>query len=349
MSGTRKFVSLGMFIIDEFTFLDVTGKPTGRTLSPQEDLFFLPSLLFQIGGAGTYANIGARIWLPAGEIGMIVDKGVDLPQEFDAALRVYGEDMWFFRAQPDAGTTRALNAYKGDHRNFQYLTPRIRITPRDLAGTTLFRPITLHFICSPTRAAVIMSQVAEVEGWHPISIYEPIPDRCIPEELSALRDVLPLISVLSPNAEEALGLLSIPLPVTKSRVELACQTFLDSGVGPGGAGWVVIRSGSMGAYVASRSHPGIWIEAYWGTEERVIDVTGAGNSFLGGLAAGLTLTNGDVFEAAFHATVSASYTVEQFALPQITRTSGDVRNEEWNGDSPWGRLQELKARCASDR
>ncbi|KAI0254290.1 Ribokinase-like protein [Lactifluus subvellereus] len=320
MSGTRNFVSLGMFIIDEFAFLDAAGKPTGRTLPPQEQL-------------------------PASEIGMIVDKGADFPREIDAALRTYGEDMWFFRNRPGADTTtRALNKYMGDYRNFQYLTPRVRITPHDLTGTPLFRPATLHFICSPTRAAVIMSQVAEVEGWSPLSIYEPIPVRCIPEELPALHDVLPLISVLSPNAEEALGLLSVPLPPTKSSVELACKTFLDFGVGPGGTGWVIIRSGSMGAYIASRSHPGSWIDAYWTTEERVVDVIGAGNSFLGGLAAGLTLTNGDVFEAAFHATVSASYTIEQLGLPRVSRASADVRNEEWNGDSPWTRLQELKAR-----
>jgi sugar/nucleoside kinase (ribokinase family) len=128
----------------------------------------------------------------------------------------------------------------------------------------------------------------------------------------------------SPNAEEALALLSIPSPPTKSSIERACEAFLDFGVGPSGTGWVIIRSGSMGAYIASRSRPGAWIDAYWRTDERVVDVTGefpmgtlcrvdqrliswpalayvlvlnrgAGNSFLGGLAAGLALTNGDVF------------------------------------------------------
>lgn len=61
--------------------------------------------------------------------------------------------------------------------SFQYLTPRIRITPCDLADTPLFRPMTLHFVCSPTRAAVIMSQVAQVESWSPLTVYEPIPVR----------------------------------------------------------------------------------------------------------------------------------------------------------------------------
>ena len=39
MSGSRKFVSLGMFIIDEFAFMDAAGKPTGRSLSPQGGSF----------------------------------------------------------------------------------------------------------------------------------------------------------------------------------------------------------------------------------------------------------------------------------------------------------------------
>jgi hypothetical protein len=49
---------------------------------------------------------------------MIIDKGLDFPQEIDAALRTYGESMWFFREQPDAATTRALNTYTGDHREY---------------------------------------------------------------------------------------------------------------------------------------------------------------------------------------------------------------------------------------
>jgi hypothetical protein len=53
--------------------------------------------------------------------------------------------------------------------------------------------------------------------------------------------------------------------------------------------------------------------------------------------------------AALFATVSASYTIEQLGLPRITRPSSDVLNEEWNGDSPWRRLQELTARHANNQ
>lgn len=80
----------------------------------------------------------------------------------------------------------------------------------------------------------------------------------------------------SPNAEEALSLLSMPQPPTKKSIEEACQKFLNFGIGHEGRGHVIIRSGAMGAYVASRDKPGQWIEAYWRTNDasRIGDVTG---------------------------------------------------------------------------
>jgi hypothetical protein len=59
--------------------------------------------------------------------------------------------------------------------SFAYLTPRIRITPKNLTNTKLAQPAVLHFICSPARAASILSEVREVDGWFPTTIYEPIP------------------------------------------------------------------------------------------------------------------------------------------------------------------------------
>lgn len=81
----------------------------------------------------------------------------------------------------------------------------------------------------------------------------------------------------SPNAEEALGLLSIPLPVTQAKIEEAATKFLGYGVGDNGHGSVIIRSGALGAYVMSRTTEGRWVEAFWGPNDlhRVVDVTGA--------------------------------------------------------------------------
>ncbi|KAL7282156.1 hypothetical protein ACG7TL_003625 [Trametes sanguinea] len=340
--NAREFVSLGMFIIDEFSFADEHGNPTGKTQPPQ------------IGGGGTYATIGARIWLPPSSIGMIIDRGNDFSPQIQQALDAYGPDMWLYRDNPNRGTTRAINSYRGETRGFDYLVPRIRITPRDLHGTKLERARMIHFICSPTRANAIMSEVKADKDWHPTTVYEPIPDRCIPEELPALKEVLPDLNVLSPNADEALSLLSMPLPPTRELVEEACRRFLDMGVGPNGTGAVVIRSGAMGACIAQREQPFSWVDAYWsgpGSSSKVVDVTGAGNSFLGGLGAGLALTNGDIWEATLYASVSASFIIEQEGLPRLTHAVDETGRqvELWNGDSPQRRLKELQDRLATTK
>lgn len=169
-----------------------------------------------------------------------------------------------------------------------------------------------------------------------------MPDCCVPAELPSLVEVLPSISVLSPNAEEALGVLSVPLPVTQAKIEEAAASFLDHGVGENGRGSVVIRSGPLGAYVASRATKGRWVDAFWGPNDlhRVVDVTGAGNAFLGGLGAGLKFTQ-DVYEAALYASVSASFVIEQEGLPSI---EPDDRSWKWNGDSAQRRLSNLRNR-----
>lgn len=80
----------------------------------------------------------------------------------------------------------------------------------------------------------------------------------------------------SPNAEEALSLLSIPLPPTKTMIEKATDDFLGIGVGKDGSGWVIIRCGALGAYMKSRATMGQWVEAFWAEDvDKVVDVTGA--------------------------------------------------------------------------
>ncbi|CAE6419714.1 unnamed protein product [Rhizoctonia solani] len=340
----KHLVSLGLFILDEFEFLDVMGKSAGKTISTQ------------IGG-GTYTAIGARIWLSASEIGQIVDRGFDFPATVQQELDHYGSEMWYFRDQSDSKTTRALNRYIGETRDFVYLTPRIRLTPKDLTGTPLESPSQIHFVCSPARASQIMRDADQhgVKDWKPFTIYEPIPISCVPEELPSLKQILHQIDILSPNAEEALGVLSINKSgVDDPRVvEFAAAQFLSFGIGKNASGYVIIRCGTMGAYSATLQGgivKGWWTPAYWtsGDEGAVVDVTGAGNAFLGGLSAGLYLANGDVREATLYATVSAGYTIQQIGLPRVEYRVPDGE-EFWNGDRPKERLALLKHRYAAGK
>jgi len=284
--------------------------------------------------------------LSPSKIGMIVDRGNDFPIHVQQELDLYGEKMWLFRDHPERETTRAVNIYHGDCRGFEYLTPRLRVSPNDLKSTALHSPAYLHFICSPQRASEALKEVDTVSSWSPFIICEPLPDRCVPEELPSLKHVVERIDVLSPNAEEALSILSMPQPPQRKTIERAAHIFLELG-----AKAVIIRSGAMGAYVAPRQgEPGRWVNAYFSIQDThcVKDVTGAGNAFLGGLAAGLCLCDRNLLEASLYATVSASYAIEQYGLPRLSSQilPDGSAVELWNGDEPPSRLQSFKERAS---
>lgn len=84
----------------------------------------------------------------------------------------------------------------------------------------------------------------------------------------------PHILCTSPNAEEALSLLSIPIdhPPSRSSVEQAAGHLQELGAKDA----VIIRSGALGAYVLTRESGGRWIEAFWTEDDasKIVDVTG---------------------------------------------------------------------------
>ncbi|KAI8850434.1 hypothetical protein BC829DRAFT_361509 [Chytridium lagenaria] len=85
------------------------------------------------------------------------------------------------------------------------------------------------------------------------------------------------------------------------------------------------------------------IPAFWTADqaERVKDVTGAGNSFMGGLMVGLA-EGKDIVEASRFGAVSSSFAVEAIGIPTLNRDDG---TEKWNdGPDPYERLNVLAQR-----
>ena len=80
-----------------------------------------------------------------------------------------------------------------------------------------------------------------------------------------------------------------------------------------GAKIVAIRMGAQGSYLTT-SDGGAWhIPA---VAKKIVDVTGAGNAYCGGMLVGVA--NGiDLPEAALRASVSASFALEQFGVPKF--------------------------------
>lgn len=144
-------------------------------------------------------------------------------------------------------------------------------------------------MCSPARAQVILKQMKESPNWKRTKlIYEPIDNSCTSDNLEDLKVILQEIDYFSPNHEEAAGFFGIPqnevLGRGKIGIEQDAKKFIELG-----AKNVIIRSGALGCYVLETNLIGKWIEAFWQDQKYVIDVTGGGNSFLGGLMAGLVI------------------------------------------------------------
>lgn len=97
---------------------------------------------------------------------------------------------------------------------------------------------------------------------------------------------------------------------------------------------------------ASEVNPGIekWIPAYFQEENKhkVIDPTGGGNTFLGGLSVALARGK-NIEEASAWGSVAASFAIEQVGVPVLGQNSEGL--ETWNDIVVQERLKEFMARA----
>jgi sugar/nucleoside kinase (ribokinase family) len=210
-----------------------------------------------------------------------------------------------------------------------------------------------HLICAPKRAIELVQgiksrrfQFDQTLG-EPLFIWEPIPDLCVPAELQNTIKALEHVHVISPNHAELSNLFSVDGITQSGQVEHqtieSCTATLLSAVSSerGSSVSVVVRCGKDGCHVSSAGKS-VWLPAFHHlTPDKVIDPTGGGNGFLGGLAVGLVRTS-DVFEASKWGNVAASFMIEQVGVP-VLQSKGD--GEEWNGVVVEERMEEYKKQC----
>ena len=89
--------------------------------------------------------------------------------------------------------------------------------------------------------------------------------------------------------------------------------------------------------------PGIerWLPAYHTDAEKVVDPTGGGNTFLGGLAVALARGK-SIEEACAWGSVAASFAIEQVGVPELGKD--EEGRETWNGERAEERLKEYVER-----
>jgi sugar/nucleoside kinase (ribokinase family) len=248
---------------------------------------------------------------------------------------------------------------------FKYLTPKIRLDHNSLTPSCLLAK-SFHLICGPARCIELVTGITSLrdkintDSPRPIFIWEPTPDTCIPEHLDDCLEASTYVDIVSPNHLE-LGAFFNPNAthapngeVDEGLMEELSDRFLKSGVGPDTTGCVVVRCGKRGCFMA---HPDIptqdrWLPAFHtpsatGEESgNVVDPTGGGNAFLGGLSIGMvrlaSMTGGDrLKEAVIWGTVAASFAVEQVGVPVLGEGE---QGETWNGVHIGERIAEYKRR-----
>lgn len=178
-----------------------------------------------------------------------------------------------------------------------------------------------------------------------------MPDLCVVEEFDNCLKALRFVDVVSPNHGELGGFFGKDTNGKESvdfrLIETLSSRWMESGVGHAGNGGVVVRCGKDGC-LATRTGLRKWLPAYHQSAEKVIDPTGGGNGFLGGLAVGLVRGGAipgtvNLEEAAIWGSISASFAIEQVGMPIISHTTG---GETWNGARVDDRLSEFRRRVA---
>jgi sugar/nucleoside kinase (ribokinase family) len=263
------------------------------------------SFMNTLGGAGTHALIGMRVW--SERLGFIAAVGADLDLQHRALLEGLGVDLRGLIEREGYKTARAWQLFEPDERrievfrtreeDFERAKPEFVDIPADYLAARGFH------IQSGTLAE-LADLAARLRAANPrvCLAWEPAPSQLIGPPAD-VRAVLSQVDLVSPDLGEGQMLTD----------EQAPERILDRLVGWGGR-LVALRMGAQGSLVATADGARYRVPAVPAT---IVDVTGAGNAYCGGFLVGLGSGLG-VAEAAARAAVSASFALEQFGVPLFT-------------------------------
>jgi sugar/nucleoside kinase (ribokinase family) len=283
-----------------------------------------------VGGNAVYAAVGAALWSDA--VGLWARLGENYPLAWLAALAELGLDS--------AGLTRI--AGHQDHRTFFAYTADgrredtnpaahfARINqplPAELAGYTYstlgqddptqYEPLALRpgdwpaaytgvtavhlsplSICTHRDVAPFLRQrgIGQVTA-------DPGERYMVPKLLPHIRQILPHLDAFLPSAQETRSLFGAQTTLSEAAATLA----------EWGTPLVVVKNGAAGVLVYERANGRLTdLSAYHAPgDSRVVDITGAGDSFCGGFMVGLAQSR-DPILAAQMGLVSASLVIEGY-------------------------------------
>ncbi|MEZ4515258.1 MAG: PfkB family carbohydrate kinase [Chloroflexota bacterium] len=289
--------------IDYFTFsnliIDDIVFPDGRTA------------MNTLGGSGTHALVGMRVW--NGRLGYSAIVGTDFDPGHAQRLQQFGADVSGLVVRDGFATARAwqvfevndlrIEIFRTDLEEFQRRTIREEDLPpayRQAKG--------IHLNWGDLAEVAELLQSLRRTNPGMAVAFEITPEQ-EKEPADHFKRVLPYVSLFSPDLGEATAVSGLSDP------EAMADLFLSWG-----APVVALRMGANGSLVKTKEGEMWRLTAVPPTH--LVDVTGAGNSYLGGFLTGL----GDglsPFEASLRAAVSASFALEQLGLPAWSAPPAD--------------------------
>lgn len=341
------FTSLGMLILDEVHL------PCGKVV---ENV---------IGGSGSYASLGARLFCPkklSTQVGWTIRTGHDFPAETLKQLESWGMTLSVIQESKYPSTRGQLKYLDPTFatKSFKYTTPTLTVQPEHLRDIRLLTSSGFHFFVDPAQIVEQTMQLQELRKaagitTRPTVVWEPKAYSCAPENLPAFLEAMRVVNVFSPNHIELARIVrkNIPPVLNESFFEDLCAPFFTpQNSGSTSQAVLVVRAGDQGCFIKSHTEQK-WLPAYYASQDsvkattsisKVVDTTGAGNAFLGALTIGLLRSSNNVIFAAYAGNVAASFVVEQVGVP--TLSSSEDGTELWNGEDVSIRFQAYRARVS---
>lgn len=264
-----------------------------------QDKVFLGAL----GGAGLHALSGCRVWQD--HLGIIACAGEDF-QPFLPQLHALGIDTAGIQYNQEK-TNRQWEIFQpGEVRIGVIRNPRIpkrQVIPDfDRLPALYSQAAGCHILWQgnePDLFALLTDM--RQRNPHALIVYEPSIIDCH-WGLDFFQRLFPLINAFSPGLMESRQILGLDAPhlVVKKFLQLGCQL-------------VALRLGDRGSLAGDRTGRLYQVPA---AQAVVVDVTGAGNAYCGGLLCGLVARK-PLSECLAMASVSASLEIEQYGLPEF--------------------------------
>ena len=225
-------------------------------------------------------------------------------------------------------------------KTFKYTTPVLSVAPSHLEDTDLLASQSFHLLCDLSTLQQHVHNLLRLRSplkiQRPLIIWEPSPPSCTSDSLSSCLAAIKEVDVFSPNHLELPSLFDISHnPFSRAKLEDITTQYINSSISPAGEGITAIRAGVHGCLLMVRGQKALYIPPYYhargpvDAQKNILDTTGAGNAFLGGLAVGYFGMN-SWFEACYYGTVAASFMLEQIGIPTLEKDSGV---EYWNGEN----------------